>query len=132
MAGVLLGGIGANQIIGACAVATLLVLVYTQTSKWVRDRRSDQAVIAGKDKTALEKIATDQAETKVLVGRLVDVVLDRLPSLWEPKGHKGLVTVVEEHSDTLNRLLPNGGNTNDTGDLIFKLAKDRGLTEEPE
>lgn len=125
------------------AALTFFVLVYTTTTKSVKERRREKAIVAGKERTALEEVRDEVRESRKDLRKeitavhddtklLISAVFDRGPSLAEPQGHKGLQSVVAEHTDTLRKLLPNGGNTNDPGDLIYKIAKDRGLTDPPE
>lgn len=115
--------ISSTEVAAVAAVGSVLVVVYANVSDGAKERRKEKSVIAGKDKTALEEVASG-------VKRLEGAVFDRPPSLAEPDGHAGIQTQVIAHGRILSKLMPNGGDTDNPGDLILKIARDRGLTED--
>lgn len=115
-------------------IASLLVAVYATFSTWSTNRRKEKAIIAGKDKTALEEMAASIGRVEGLVTKLVRVVFDRPASDEEPDGHAGLVSLsirhdqmLQEQGAAIQTLKPNGGNTDQTGDIVLKLGKHFGV-----
>jgi hypothetical protein len=53
----------------------------------------------------------------------------RKPTPLEPSPPPGLVAKVDAHGKILANLIPNGGNTDNPGDLLLKIAQRQGVTE---
>ncbi len=126
------------------AAITLLVLVYTTVMKGTKEHKAskikaaaDAKAIESREKLALEQIADMARES-------VTILKGGGPPTWDGHVADGLVTVVlgmrtdidelkatvGEHGEILRTLQPNGGNTNNSGDLIYKVAKEMGVTED--
>lgn len=110
----------------------LLVLVYTTFTGVAQRRRerknqaqADADIVEGRDKTAIQHMQTD-------VTMLVELMKGREPSWQEPHPPAGLVAIVNQHTQLLNELLPNGGNSNSTGDLILRMGERMGVTVDEE
>ena len=124
--------ITSEHLVVACAVTTIALTTYGRGTKWSKKRRETKAVIAGKDKTALEEIATKIEATDDKVDTILGILITPDPTPLVPYPPAGIIEQVADHGRMLKKLLPNGGNTDDPGDLLLKMARKQGVTEDTE
>ena len=118
------------------AVLTFLVLAFTTGRSVRRDQIKQKRQLEGREKIALEEIAADAKAGRELAEVAVMALEGRPATNLEPDPPPGLVQqvttmgkVVESHGEVLKRLEPNGGDTNNTGDLVYKIADQLGVTD---
>jgi len=68
-----------------------------------------------------------QDELIDLVTDIHTVLVGRKPTELDPEPSPGLVTRVASIEDTLKKQSPNGGDTNNMGDLILRMAREQGV-----
>lgn len=118
-----------DHVVAFTGLCVFLMGAYQFGTSMSKKRTTAKAIIADKDKTALEQIAADLRSNCELTQTVVTVLEGRKRTPLEPNPPPGLVEVVANHGKILNKLIPNGGNTDNPGDLLLKLARDRGVTE---
>jgi hypothetical protein len=121
---------GTGLVEAVAAFGVFMIGAYQLGASISRSRRAAKNIAEGKDKTALEEIAESAKEANDKTDLILTVLEGRKPTLLEPHPPPGLVAVVVDHGQKLDKLLPNGGNTDNPGDLILKLAQNAGVTED--
>jgi hypothetical protein len=126
-----------DHILATTAVLGVLGAAYNRGSKYSKQKRKTKAVIAGRDKTALEQLAERQERTDRNVDKILDVLITPEVEPGWPKPAPRLVDQVAAHGEQLaeqgamlTRLMPNGGDTDEPGDLLVKMARKAGVTED--
>lgn len=118
-----------DHLIALGSVGALLFVGWERIAFIRRDRAHKQMMrkkAADGTVDDLRQIAlVAQANTEEILFAL----MGRPVTLLEPRPAPGLIKIVDAHGKLLAKLMPNGGNTDNPGDLLLKMAQQAGVTE---
>jgi len=122
-----------GEVGGICAVVALLFSAGAYGGKLMNTVMKARNKPKEQQKADTAEIHTQLNKIEKSINTVVEVLAGRDPSPMEPSPPPGLVAVVNDHSRLLAKLVPNGGGTNDPGDLQLRMAERMGVVlDEPD
>lgn len=97
--------------------------------RWRTRRAQRQAMMATQAEERLRTIESNSAEALAIARRIEGVLVTPEPTAWVPDPPMGLIDAVHLHGEMLTKMQPNGGTTNDPGDLLLRMARKMGVIE---
>ena len=126
-----------DHLLAAAASAAFILALWEKVSGWMSRQQERERIESLKVDDGIQRLESITLAAQRATDEILTVLKGRKPTPLDPRPSPGLVDVVMsqgdklgEHSLILQKLQPNGGNTNNTGDLILKLARQAGVTEE--
>lgn len=119
-----------GDLFGWAAIVTILggfaaavEIVAKPFRRWSTRRAERHALMATQAEERLRQIESNSTEALAIARRIEKVLVTADPTALNPEPPLGLIDQVREHGVMLTRMQPNGGTTNDPGDLLLRTAQ---------